>query len=324
MEGENSQLRSDAIERALAPADAQIIPQSATQEHGERVDSLQQIPSQQEKESPGSLPAPSEGEWIAASLPHPRCNATSIQLRRDEAADKLSLAFQEAENGDKTINSEKLISSPSQRKVFPIPSPPPTPVTKLQEIIPRNERVDRLDFILSITSKVSKQSKKMKRKIALFFKPSDIGRKIEGIEEREEDKTDLLTNKHIEASRTKVLVPQPVKERKEKKPFLGKYWRIRDDDDDDEEKKEMIEKGKTEVRKNSTLPTEKKNADRVSLAPGTRRREVVLLEKKNGPLKVEKGRRLPVIVVRFEGEREGWMYFSIVGFGRRLMLGLSG
>lgn len=256
MRGEDSQLRQDAIERASVLEDTQIIPQSATQEYGERVDSLQHIPSQQEKESPGSLPAPSEGEWIAASLPHPRCNATTIQLRRDEEADKLSLAFQEAENGDKPINSETPISSPSKRKVFPIPSLPPTPVTKPQEIIPRNERVDRLDFILSISSKFSEQSKKMKRKIALFFKPSETNRNMERVEEREKDKTDLLTNKHIEASRTKVLVPQPVKERKEKKPFMGRYWRIRDDDD--EEKKQIAEKEKTEVHDKSIVRTKKK------------------------------------------------------------------
>lgn len=100
MEAENSIPLDDLIHRVEALEFALAILPTAAHKQSERADSLQQSPSRKENKSSKSLPVPSEGEWIAADLPFPRRNATSIQRRRNEVARELSPIFHNVENGD--------------------------------------------------------------------------------------------------------------------------------------------------------------------------------------------------------------------------------
>ncbi|TLD37800.1 hypothetical protein E2P81_ATG03475 [Venturia nashicola] len=160
MDGGSSSSLSELIERARALEFALTVLPTATQDYSERVDSQQQSPACEENESVKYFPAPSEGEWIAASLPCPRKNATPIQRRRDEVARALSPIIPGVD-GDETVSDEET------------PPPlPPRPVAIPEgkgQVVPRNERMEKLQALVDFGENISKFAKNLRKKLVKIF-----------------------------------------------------------------------------------------------------------------------------------------------------------
>lgn len=186
MEAEKQTELSDLIRRAQTLESVLMNIPTTMHEQSERVDSLQQSPSHEGFELSKFSPAPSEGEWIAGSLPCPRTNAPSIQRRCDKMTRDLSPLLFDVENYETTSDKE----TPP-----PLPPRPTTTSERKTQPVPRNEHSEKLHTLVDFRDKISKVAKKLRRKLAKVFGGRLHSRSDKKGNRRDEQRNALLSTR---------------------------------------------------------------------------------------------------------------------------------
>ncbi|KAE9971555.1 hypothetical protein EG328_002876 [Venturia inaequalis] len=215
MEGEILSPLSKLIERAQA---LEYSLSTATQERGERVDSLQQRPSQEGNEPSKSFLAPSEGEWIAASLPCPRNNTTSIQDRRDVVAREFSPLLSDVENDN--YESEEETPPPLP------PRPGTTQGSKRVQSVPQYGRTEKSHALVEFRDKVSKFAKKLRKKLVKIFDGTSHSRRGKYGKQRDDQHKALLsarTHKKEDTTEVRDKTPLTPTQQRERRDTKGVY-----------------------------------------------------------------------------------------------------